>query len=97
MSSRSQGQNGWAGSFSGPGSISGHTSGKETSEAPCLSYLQSEEGEWEEVLSTQGVGHTCLQGPPLTFHGGSRAGVQEILDSRCGSLPSSQPFRLFSG
>ena len=35
--------------------------------------------------------------PPLTFHGGSRAGVQEILDSRCGSLPSSQPVRLFSG
>lgn len=70
---------------------------KEPSEAPCLSYLQSEEGEWEEVLSTQGVGHTCLQGPPMSSPHLPWREPCRGPNSRYGSLPNSQPVRLFSG
>lgn len=64
-----RGQAGWAGSFSGPGSISGHTSGKEPSSAPCLSSVQSEDGTGGGggcgVLPARVWAVPTLQGPPL--------------------------------
>lgn len=98
-----RGQAGWAGSFSGPGSISGHTSGKEPSSAPCLSSVQSEDG----TGGGGGVGF-CLPGcgpcppsrvppwAPLAFRGGSPTGVPAVLDPTCGSLPAPQPVWSFS-
>lgn len=63
-----RGQLGQVGSFSGPGSISGHTSGKEPSAAPCLFYLEPEGEECGEVRATLGVGHACPWCSSVSFY-----------------------------